>query len=68
MAVSLGRPSTGLKNARPLTRKEATLTDLPRWVEVAVEPKTGRIVFTNAWLPTFKARNDAADTLESFWD
>jgi len=38
--VMHGTPSVGRKNARKITRREAELTGLPRWVELYTSPAT----------------------------
>jgi hypothetical protein len=46
--VMHGTPSVGRKNARKITRREAELTGLPRWVELYTSPATGQVSFGNA--------------------
>ena len=46
--VMHGTPSVGRKNARKITRREAELTGLPRWVQIYTSPATGETAFKNA--------------------
>ena len=48
MSQKQGMPRVGKKNARKITRREAELTGLPRWVEMYTSPATGEVSFKNA--------------------
>jgi len=48
MSSKHGMPRVGRKNARRITRTEAELTGLPRWVEMYTSPATGEVSFKNA--------------------
>jgi|TARA_Y100000310_G_scaffold329499_1_gene399483 hypothetical protein len=48
MSSKHGMPRVGRKNARRITRTEAELTGLPRWVEMYTSPATGQVSFKNA--------------------
>ena len=43
--VIAGKPKVGMKNARQLTRTEAEVTGLPRWVEIYTSPATDETAF-----------------------
>ena len=43
--VIAGQPKVGMKNARQLTRTEAEVTGLPRWVNIYTSPATGETAF-----------------------
>ena len=42
---TVGQPKVGMKNARQITRAEADVTGLPRWVEIYTSPATGQTAF-----------------------
>ena len=48
MSQKQGIPKVGRRNARKITRREAELTGLPRWVEMYTSPATGEVSFKNA--------------------
>ena len=48
MTMKHGQPLVGRKNARKITRCEAELTGLPRWVQMYTSPATGEVSFKNA--------------------
>jgi len=43
--TNAGQPKVGMKNARQLTRTEAEVTGLPRWVNIYTSPATGETAF-----------------------
>ena len=43
--TTVGQPKVGMKNARTITRAEADVTGLPRWVEIYTSPATGETAF-----------------------
>jgi hypothetical protein len=48
MSTKHGMPKVGRRNARKITRTEAELTGLPRWVQMYTSPATGQVSFKNA--------------------
>ena len=42
---TVGQPKVGMKNARQITRAEADVTGLPRWVNIYTSPATGETAF-----------------------
>ena len=48
MSTKHGMPKVGRRNARKITRTEAELTGLPRWVQMYTSPATGEVSFKNA--------------------
>ena len=48
MSTKHGMPKGGRRNARKITRTEAELTGLPRWVQMYTSPATGQVSFKNA--------------------
>jgi hypothetical protein len=42
---TVGQPKVGMKNARQITRAEADVTGLPRWVNIYTSPATGEVAF-----------------------
>ena len=42
---TVGQPKVGMKNARQITRAEADVTGLPRWVNIYTSPATGQVAF-----------------------
>ena len=66
--VMHGTPSVGRKNARKITRREAELTGLPRWVELYTSPATGEVAFKNADIVGgAKTVNSIRKKLNKFW-
>ena len=66
--VMHGTPSVGRKNARKITRREAELTGLPRWVQIYTSPATGNVAFKNADIVGgVKTVNSIRRKLNKFW-
>ena len=66
--VMHGTPSVGRKNARKITRREAELTGLPRWVQIYTSPATGECAFKNADIVGgAKTVNAIRRKLNKFW-
>jgi hypothetical protein len=42
---TVGQPKVGMKNARQITRAEADVTGLPRWVNIYTSSATGQTAF-----------------------
>ena len=42
---TVGQPKVGMKHTRQITRAEADVTGLPRWVNIYTSPATGEVAF-----------------------
>ena len=68
MTMKHGARKVGRKNARKITRAEAEVTGLPRWVEIYTSPATGEIAFKDCDLEGgAKTVNACRKALNSFY-
>jgi len=66
--TNVGQPKVGMKNARTITRAEADVTGLPRWVEIYTSPATGQTAFKDCDLDGgAKTVNACRKALNNYW-